>query len=115
MTYFKDSEFIEPEALDHAFRVMLERTRQEAGIPMVISGSLRPRRGRRRSAHYKDKDGRYHGVDVKCRDSRSRYLIVNAALRAGFNRIGIYDRHIHLDNAMGKGFDGYVVWWGKSK
>jgi len=82
---------------------------------MVISGSLRPRRGRRKSAHFKDKEGKYHGVDIKCRDSRSRYLIVNAALRVGFNRIGIYDKHIHLDNAMGKGFDQYVVWWGKSK
>ena len=115
MTYFKDNEFVEPESVDPEFRRMLERTRQHAGIPMVISGSLRPRRGRRKSAHFKDKEGKYHGVDIKCRDSRSRYLIVNAALRVGFNRIGIYDKHIHLDNAMGKGFDQYVVWWGKSK
>ncbi len=115
MTYFKNNEFIEPESLDHAVRVMLERTRQHAGIPMVISSSLRPRRGRKKSAHYKDKEGKYHGVDIKCRDSRSRYLIVNAALKAGFTRIGIYDLHIHLDNAMGKGFDQYVVWVKKSK
>jgi len=115
MPYFKNSEFVEPEAVDPEFRRMLERTRQRAGIPMVISSSLRPRRGRKKSAHYKDKDGRYYGVDIKCRDSRSRYLILNAALREGFNRIGIYDKHLHLDNAMGKGFDGYVVWMGKSK
>jgi len=115
MPYFKDIEFIEPEAVDPEFRRMLEQIRQYAGIPMVISSSLRPRRGKRKSAHYKNKDGRYYGVDIKARDSRSRYLILNAALRVGCNRIGIYDKHLHLDNAMGKGFDRYVVWMGKSK
>ncbi len=116
MPYFKDSEFIEPEALDRGFRLRLERTRQMAGIPMVVSNSLRRRRGKRTSAHQKGDDGIYAGVDIKVRGSRSRYLILNAALRVGCNRIGIYDLHLHLDNAMGKGFDQYVVWFGgKSK
>jgi len=112
LPYFKDREFVEPEAVDVELRRRLERTRRRAGIPMVISSSLRPRRGRRKSAHYKNKDGKYHGVDIKCRYSRSRYLILDAALKEGFNRIGIYDKHIHLDVAMGKGFDQYVIWFG---
>lgn len=29
--------------------------------------------------------------------SRARYLIVRGALGAGFTRIGVYDRHVHLD------------------
>jgi len=115
MLYFKDKEFIEPEALDEEFRRMLERIRQFAGIPMVVSSSLRPRRGRRTSAHQKDKTGTYHAVDIKVRDSRSRYLILNAAMRAGCTRIGVYDRHLHLDSAMGNRFIQCVVWWGKSK
>ena len=116
MPYFKDSEFEEAESVDPEFRRMLERIRGGAGIPMVISSSLRPRRGRRKSAHYKNKEGYYHGVDIKVRDSRSRYLIINAALKVGCHRIGIYTRHLHLDNAMGKGFDPYVIWFGgKSK
>lgn len=115
MLYFKDKEFIEPEALDRGFRLRLERTRKEAGIPMVVSSSLRQRRGKRTSAHQKGDNGIYAGVDIKVRDSRSRYLILNAALRAGFTRIGVYNRHIHLDSATGKPFAQYVVWWGKSK
>lgn len=115
MPYFKNHEFLEPKSVDPEFRRMLERTRQGAGIPMVISSSLRPRRGKRKSAHQKGDDGRYDGVDIKVRDSRSRYLVLHAALKAGFTRIGIYDRHLHLDNAMGKPFDQYVIWWGKSK
>jgi len=94
---------------------MLERIRESAGIPMVISSSFRQRRGKRKSAHQIDDKGKYHGVDIKVRDSRSRFLILNAAIRVGCTRIGIYDKHIHLDVAMGKDFAQCVVWWGKSK
>lgn len=115
MLYFKDDEFVEPEALDRGFRHMLERIRQMAGIPMVVTSSLRRRRGKRKSAHQKNDSGIYNGVDIKVKDSRSRYLILSAAMRAGCTRIGIYDKHLHLDVARGKEFNQRVYWWGKSK
>lgn len=39
------------------------------------------------------KDG--EGVDIRCSDSRSRFIIVNALFDAGFQRIGISKDFIH--------------------
>ena len=52
-------------------------------------------------------------VDLKAESSRIRYLILKSALKLKFNRIGIYDKHIHIDEVIGK--DVNVVWWGVSK
>lgn len=54
------------------------------------------------------------GVDIRCADSGLRYRILDAAFSEGFLRIGIYDRHIHLDLEC-EGFPQCKVWWGKSK
>lgn len=37
-------------------------------------------------------------VDVSCKDSVSRYRIVNSALSAGFHGIGIGSTFVHLDD-----------------
>jgi len=113
--YFRDREFVKPECLSPECRERLERTRQKAGVSMVITGSWRKRKGRRISAHQPDKHGNYHGVDVKAHTSRVRMKIVSAALEAGFTRIGVYDRHVHLDVAHGSPFAQGVMWWGKSQ
>jgi len=60
-------------------------------------------------AHKKGK-----AIDIRCSTSTLRFHIIDAALSEGFMRIGIYDRHIHLDLEM----DNYpqcVMWMGKSK
>lgn len=36
-------------------------------------------------------------VDIKCTNSTMRYLLIKYALEAGFKRIGIGSRFIHLD------------------
>jgi len=114
--YFNDREFIKPESISPELRERLERTRQRAGVPMVITGSWRKRKGRKRiSAHELNKDGFYHGVDVKAHTSRVRMRIVSAALEVGFTRIGVYNRHIHLDVAHGSPFAQGVIWVGLSK
>jgi len=114
--YFPDHEFKKPLMVSVVLRQMLERVRADAGIPMVITGSWRARKGpKRKSAHQTNSKGEYHGVDVRVRGSRQRFLILRAALRAGFNRIGVYNMHLHLDVAKGVGFDQNVIWWGRSK
>jgi hypothetical protein len=114
--YFKDSEFKNPEMLSMLLRVMLEKTRELAGVPMRVTSSWRPREeGTRRMSAHEDDGSWYHGVDIACTDSRTRYKILYAALVTGFKRIGVYDKHIHLDVAVGPGFEHGVVWWGVSK
>ena len=114
--YFSDAEFKEPRKLSPTLRRMLERVREEAGVPMRITGSWRSRRGPiRKSAHQTNKFDLYEAVDVGVGRSRNRFLILKAAIRVGFNRIGVYDKHLHLDIAKGTAFDQDVCWWGRSK
>ena len=88
----------------------LDNTRHFAGVPIYISDSFR------------EGDTRSHGkgfaVDVTD-DSNSDgvsgawvWRVVTSAIRAGFNRIGIYDKHVHLD--CDPDLPPEVMWGGKS-
>lgn len=103
--YFSDSEFkkcnpsCSIEDMDSEFMELLDRLRENAGIPLVLNCAYRSkeydimknRSGN--SAHTKGK-----AVDIRCYDSQNRYKILNAALKLGINRIGIGQNFIHLDN-----------------
>ena len=54
-----------------------------------------------------------YAVDIACHTSDIRYALVQYALEDGIKRIGIYDRHIHIDVDFNKPQD--VIWLGKSK
>lgn len=47
-------------------------------------------------------------ADISCKYSRPRFMILGAALRIGFKRIGIGKNFIHLDIDRGK--DQRVIW-----
>ena len=47
-------------------------------------------------------------MDVLCKYSRLRFMIIDAALRLGFKRIGIGKDFIHLDIDRGKATQ--VIW-----
>lgn len=51
-------------------------------------------------------------VDIVCTESSTRYKIINAAISLNFVRIGVYDKHIHLDIDHSK---PVALWLGKSK
>lgn len=36
-------------------------------------------------------------ADIKYEDARHKFMLVNALMKAGFKRIGIYDSFIHVD------------------
>jgi zinc D-Ala-D-Ala carboxypeptidase len=109
VNYFKESEFacrccgvakMQQSTIDK-----LIKAREIAGIPFVINS------GYRCEAHNASVGGKSEGahtsgyaVDIKATDSRSRFLILDAVLKAGFNRIGIAKTFIHIDN------DPKVVW-----
>lgn len=52
-------------------------------------------------------------VDIACGTSRRRHKILEGLRRAGFHRIGIYDRHIHVDRSLTRPAE--VTWLGVSK
>ncbi len=88
---------------------MLDKAREKASIPFVITSGFRTVSrnilvgGVSDSSHTKG-----CAVDIACRDSVNRYLIINAAIYAGFNRIGISSKFIHLDNDPDKPKN--VIW-----
>lgn len=106
---FKLSEFDCPSEegsavdMQPTFLEMLDRARDISGIPYKItSGIRRPERnmaigGKPNSSHL-----RGYAADIAATDSRSRFLILQGLLEAGFNRIGIAGdgkgNFIHVDN-----------------
>lgn len=84
---------IDPDAL-----ACLDYARKIAGIPFVITSAYRSKehelsKGRTgNSAHTRGR-----AFDIACTSDRDRALIVSAALKAGFTRIGIAKTFIHMD------------------
>jgi zinc D-Ala-D-Ala carboxypeptidase len=105
MKWFNYSEFDSPDDpgsgnyMDEEFLDMLDEARSVAGIPFVITSGLRTEAWNHRvggtpnSSHMKG-----CAADIACSTSRDRFLIVTALLEVGFDRIGIYDTYIHVDN-----------------
>lgn len=87
----------------------LDMAREIAGVPFIINSGCRCEKhnkasgGTTESAHVEGL-----AVDIKATDSRTRYLIINALIAVGFNRIGIAKTFIHADIDGNK--DPKVVW-----
>lgn len=105
--HFKPEEFAVPAAMDYMLLFKLDQTRILYRQPMIVTSSNEPR-DNEDSAHVSG-----HAVDIRCHTSRDRYRLVDAAMRAGFARIGVYDNHIHLDNDPSR--PAPVLWVGVSK
>lgn len=110
LDHFSASEFTEPDRMETQLLLALDETRKKAATPIYVTSS------------YREGDPKSHGrgwaVDIadnregrEC-SSRWRYAVVRAALGSGFRRIGVYDRHIHLD--MDPDLPPAVLWWGTS-
>jgi len=93
--YFKEEEV---KGLNIQFVMMLDLARSKAGIPFIITSGLRSEEhnaevgGVGNSAHL-----RGLAVDLACHNASQMYKIVTGLIDAGFNRIGIYGDHIHVD------------------
>lgn len=78
----------------------LDRAREVAGIPFVVTSAYRPSswdiaKGRSGNGAHTRTPGL--AVDIRCRNSRERWLIVMAAVAVGFPRIGVAKGFVHLD------------------
>ena len=102
--YFKEIE----ENMDANFLHKLDKARQLAGMPFIINSAYRspdhPLSIKNpNSSHIKGL-----AVDISVKDSRSRFIILDALIKVGFNRIGIADTFIHVDLDIDK--SNKVIW-----
>jgi len=102
--YFKEIEY----NMDLDFLSKLDKAREYAGIPFVINSAYRspdhPESIKNpTSSHIKGL-----AVDIKANNSRTRYKVLEALIHVGFNRIGIADSFIHVDDDKEKSSN--VIW-----
>ena len=115
LTYFKITEFDSPDEVGSGYRMnkdfirRLDTARGIAGIPFKINS------GYRTAAHNEKVGGRVGSshkkglaADIRYYGSRERYLILNALMQVGINRIGIAKTFIHCD--VDKNKDEDVIW-----
>lgn len=118
--YFRYHEFDSPlqegsgQLMQPSFLYMLNQARHFAGIPFTITSGFRIEQDidrlleqgykvSRNSSHLKG-----YAADIATPSSEHRYKILNSLLEAGFNRIGIADTFIHVDNDPDKPEN--VIW-----
>jgi len=91
----------------------LETTRIRYGKPFVPNCAYRCQAhndtikgASKTSSHTKG-----YAFDIPVENDADRWRLINAAIDAGFTRIGIYSNFIHLDDDPDK--NDFRIWWGK--
>tara|TARA_R100001463_G_scaffold3547_2_gene14317 strand:+ start:1788 stop:2141 length:354 start_codon:yes stop_codon:yes gene_type:complete len=102
LKYFKRKEFtckcgcnhnnINPELLE-----MLDEARKMAKLPFVISSGYRCENHPESKKNPTSSHIKGLAVDIKCSDSKSRAIILDALGFVGFKRFGLHDSFIHAD------------------
>lgn len=115
MTNFELYEFDSPDEIGSGqnmqedFLTKLDEARTLAGVPFVINSGYRTIErnnkvgGKSNSAHLFG-----YAADISCSNSRDRFIIINALIQSGFNRVGIADTFIHVDCDPNKSKN--VIW-----
>ena len=113
--YFEYSEFDSPDQkgsykhMDVEFLNKLAQARKIAAVGFKITSGYR-------SPEHNEKVGGVpnsshtlgHAVDIYAPTSRQKYIIINALLQAGFDRIGGAKNFIHVDDDPSKNEE--VIW-----
>ena len=108
--FFKESEFkcncgcnLGYSDMDESFVIRLDIARGHAEVPFRITSSIRCEKhntkvgGKKNSAHPKGE-----GADIEVISSYERFKIIAALIKVGFNRIGIGENFIHVDDDTDK-------------
>lgn len=94
------------DTLTPQMKAVVKELEDKIGKVTITSGA---RNGKGTSAHNAGL-----AVDLRAWDGKTKYAIVNAALELGIKRVGIYDRHVHIDIDSTKTHQN-TIWLGKSK
>ena len=115
MKNFKISEFDSPDEIgsgslmDKRFLEMLDNAREIAGVSFRITSGYRSKAHNKKVGGVPQSSHRLgKACDIACTSSRHRFKIVIALIGAGFDRIGIANNFIHVDNDENKSCD--VIW-----
>jgi len=102
--YFKEVEY----KMDTDFLAKLDKAREFAKVPFVINSAYRSPEHPQSIKNPTSSHIKGLAVDIKATDSRTRYRVLNALIHVGFNRIGIADTFIHVDDDKDK--SQQVIW-----
>ena len=102
--YFKEVEY----KMDTDFLAKLDKAREFAKVPFVINSAYRSPEHAESIKNPTSSHIKGLAVDIKATDSRTRYKVLNALIHVGFNRIGIADTFIHVDDDKDK--SQQVIW-----
>ena len=92
-----------------SFLDTLDVVRHIAGISFIVNSGYRcPNHNRASAGSSNSAHLRGYAADIRAVNGFSRYRIVEAAIRAKVNRVGVYKGHVHLDTdpTLPKG----VIW-----
>jgi|TARA_R110000737_G_scaffold65044_1_gene92855 uncharacterized protein YcbK (DUF882 family) len=102
--YFKNNE----DNMDVNFLAKLDEAREYAGIPFIINSAYRSPSHPESIKNLTSSHIKGLAVDIKAKDSITRFKIVEALIAVGFNRIGIAGTFIHVDLDFDKSQN--VIW-----
>jgi len=102
--YFKEIEY----KMDKDFLAKLDDAREFAGVPFFINSAYRSPEHPESIKNPTSSHIKGLAVDIRVRDSKTRYIVLDALMHVGFNRIGIADTFIHVDDDRNKSCG--VVW-----
>tara|TARA_R100000742_G_C4265446_1_gene83465 strand:+ start:405 stop:758 length:354 start_codon:yes stop_codon:yes gene_type:complete len=102
LKYFKRKEFTCKCGCNHnninsELLEMLDEARKMAKLPFVISSGYRCENHPESKKNPTSSHIKGLAVDIKCSDSKSRAIILDALGFVGFKRFGLHDSFIHAD------------------
>jgi uncharacterized protein YcbK (DUF882 family) len=102
--YFTHAEFDSPDSpdsgsnMDQSFLRMLDSAREAAGTPFRINSGFRtPKHNKKVGGSENSSHLRGFAADIHVTSNSTRYVILEALLNVGFNRIGVAGTFIHVD------------------
>ena len=102
--YFKNIE----DNMDVNFLDKLDKAREYANIPFIINSAYRSPEHPESIKNPTSSHIKGLAVDISAKDSRKRFLILDALIAVGFSRIGIAGTFIHVDLDLDKSQN--VIW-----